>query len=236
VCKSRIEKITKGANHEKGTRESHLLSNRETHDLGDPEMHEMCGPTLEESLKESGEGIPEEISQGARTGEGETSFVPPLHRYLLDFVPALGEPNGHRPLLEAEIQRLGDDEARTVLLGCNKAKSWQYILTALTNRETPVQQPPPISASPPSGGMELPLGGMWATACHVVPDARVRRALTYAATITEPDVMVIRIEAAPFDGDLLATEGVQAALDIMRDMDITVEIVQQPLLEHVGAA
>jgi hypothetical protein len=84
--------------------------------------------------------------------------------------------------------------------------------------------------------MTLPLGGMWATTCQLLPDSTVRRALTYGATITEPDVLTVRIEAAPFDGDLLAADGVQTALEIMRDMDIAVEIVQQPVAAAAGAA
>ena len=61
-------------------------------------------------------------------------------------------------------------------------------------------------------------------------DRDARAALTYGATISEPDVLTVQIEPGAYDGDLLATSGVQAAIETMREMDFTVEIVPRPVV------
>jgi hypothetical protein len=173
-------------------------------------------------------------NQSLRAGARETSPAVPPHPYLVEFVEKLGDPGSFAPLLDAEIARLGHDEARATLLGCGSAGSWQYILTALKRRKTP-DAPSPRSARPPStGALSLqplsfpPLGGVWVTSCLQIDDPAVRHALSFGATITEPAPQAVQVEAAAFDGDLLAAKGVQDAIAMMRDMDIRVDIVQHP--------
>jgi hypothetical protein len=167
--------------------------------------------------------------QSLRAGARETSPTVPPHPYLVEFVEKLGDLGGFGPLLEAEIARLGSDEARATLLGCGSAGSWQYLLTALKRRKTP-DAPSPRSA----GGLSLrplsfpPLGGVWVTSCLQINDPAARHALSFGANITEPEPQAVQVMPGVFDGDLLAADGVQAAIAMLRDMDIRVDIVQRP--------